>query len=134
MEPDYAVGVPEIDAQHQELENLVAAMRTSIADPDGQHLIRPAIKRLNQLLINHFDYEESLMQMVGYPDLPQHKKMHNGVLKLFRDCLEKPPEAGDYDPVGRVIGEKVLDHIKEHDLPLAAAIRKYLAENAIRAG
>jgi hemerythrin len=133
MDKLFEVGVPEIDAQHHDLEHLVDELRKVLGDAEKQELVRPALKRLSQMLINHFDYEESLMQMVAYPDLVHHKRMHNGVLKLFRDTLENPPGPDDCEHLSKLIGDKVLGHIMEHDIPLAASIRKYLAENAVRA-
>lgn len=132
MHPKYELGVAEIDSQHRELDALVAELRNVLATPERRALVRPALKRLHQLLINHFDYEESLMQMVAYSDYAHHKRMHSGVLKLFRDCLEQEPEEDSFEQMGKLIGDKVLGHIMDHDIPLADAIRKHLAQNAVR--
>ena len=127
MDEKYIVGIPEIDAQHEEISELVDALRKIITQKDQRHLVRQALKRLHQTLINHFDYEEACMGMVSYPDLSQHKRTHRGILKLFEDYFDQPPALGDIEFFGKVINDKVLEHIMEHDLRMTDSIRLYLS-------
>lgn len=127
MDSDFILGIPEIDTQHEEISQLVAALQEAITQKDRRQLIHPTLLRLNHLLVNHFQYEESLMEMVGYGDLAQHRKMHKGVLRLFDDYFAHPPEPGDYGYLGRVITDKVLGHVMQHDGQMTAMVRDYLA-------
>jgi hemerythrin-like metal-binding protein len=134
MDAKYLCGIPEIDAQHEELQNLVTAVLDLIAKKDQRHLLHPALRRLNQLLVTHFEYEETLMARVNYQDLPQHAKTHKGVLKIFNDYFARPRSSSDYDYFGKVISEKVLGHVMEHDIQMTARVREYLANPGSTSG
>ena len=127
MDAKYRLGIPEIDAQHEEINDLVTALQEVIATKDQRHLIHPTLNRLNHLLVAHFECEEALMRMVDYAELPLHKKMHKGVLKLFDDYFAHPPAPGDYEYLGKLITDKVLGHVMEHDTQMTGMIRDYLA-------
>jgi hemerythrin-like metal-binding protein len=126
MDPKYIIGIPEIDAQHKEISELVQALQEAIADSHQRHLIHPTLKKLHHLLLTHFQYEESFLAMVNSEELAQHKKNHKGVLKLFDDYFVRPPEPGDYEHFGKVVGDKVLGHVMEHDAGMANSVRAYL--------
>ena len=120
----FLLGIPEIDAQHQELAELVSKFKDAIASKDQRHLIHPVLRRLFHLLSQHFSFEEKLMEMASYADLAQHKKTHKGILTLLNDYFDRPIEPGDYEHFGKLIGEKVLGHIMEHDVKMVGAIKQ----------
>ena len=122
----YQLGVPEIDKQHEELSELVGKFRETVAEKDQRHLIHPVLRRLYHQLSHHFTYEESLMQMVAYPDLSQHRKTHNALLKLLNDHFDDPIAPGDYEFFSKLVSDKVLGHIMEHDAKMIAAIKEKL--------
>lgn len=122
----HAIGIPELDVQHEEISELVDSLKQLIAANDPQGLVPTSLKRLRQLLATHFEYEESLMQMVSYPELAQHCKMHGRVLQLFDDYFAQPPGAAADDGRAGLIGDKVLGHVLDHDKHLIAMVRDYL--------
>jgi len=126
MDSKYISDIPEIDAQHEELSGLVNSLRELTSRKDQRHLIHPALKRLHQLLVTHFVYEEALMGMVNYADLPQHTKMHKGMLNLFENYFDHPPIPGDQEHLGKLITDKVLGHVMEHDFEMTESVRHYL--------
>jgi len=126
MDAKYLLGIPEIDAQHEELHDLVNSLREVITRKDQRHLVHQALKRLHQLLVTHFAFEDAFMKMIGYADLSQHKKMHKGVLNLFENYFDHPPEPGDYEILGKMITDKVLGHVMEHDLKMTEVAKAHL--------
>lgn len=126
MKKGQHLGIAELDAQHEEIADLLDALREVIADETRQYLVRPTLRRLGQLLATHFEYEELLMQMVSYAHLPQHRKMHRGILNLFDDYLAHPAAPGDREHAGTAIGDKVLGHVMEHDARMTGMVRDYL--------
>lgn len=128
MDSKYRLGIPEIDTQHADISAMVAALNEVIAAKDRCHLIGPTLKRLRQLLASHFDYEESFMAMVNYDGLHQHRKNHQGVLKLLDDYFSRPPAAADYAQLGKMMSEKVLGHVMGHDAHMTEAVRLYLSK------
>lgn len=126
LEEKYLLGIPEIDAQHRELADLVAKFKASIERKDQRHLIHPVLRRLYHLLLQHFTYEESLMDMIGYAELAQHRKTHQGILRLLNDYLEHPVAPSDHEYFSNLIGDKVLAHLMEHDVQMIDAIKEKL--------
>ena len=126
MDEKYILGIPEIDAQHEEISEFVDALRTVISHKDQRHLVHQALKRLHQTLVTHFDYEEEFMRMLNYPELQQHKRTHKGMLKLFEDYFDHPPAPSDIEYFGKLVSDKMLGHIMEHDLKMAEAVRRHL--------
>ena len=134
MDDKYLCGIAEIDAQHEELHGLVSALQGLIASNDQRHLLHPALRRLNHLLATHFEYEESLMAMVNYQDLPQHRKVHRKMLKIFDDYFDHSHSSVDYDYFGKVISGKIIGHVMEHDVQMTARIKDYLANPGSMSG
>jgi hemerythrin len=73
--PALAVGVPEIDAQHQELfqraERLDSALRAG-----GGAEVAPLIRYLGAYVVEHFAAEERFMHEIGFPGLEEHRAVH----------------------------------------------------------
>lgn len=73
--PALSVGVPEVDAQHQELfrraERLVHAIRGGGGGELGELL-----EYLGEYVDQHFSAEEALMVRAGYPGLAAHHAAH----------------------------------------------------------
>ncbi|MBI5920948.1 MAG: hemerythrin family protein [Betaproteobacteria bacterium] len=134
MDAKYILGIPEIDAQHEELHELVNSLREVITRKDQRHLVHQALKRLHQLLVTHFAYEEAFMKMIGYADLPQHKKTHKGVLNIFENYFDHPPEPGDYEILGKMITDKVLGHVMEHDVKMTEVAKAHMKTNSAPRG
>lgn len=70
-----SVGIPEIDAQHQELfrrvDRLIAATLANDLGETGAMLAF-----LAEYVVTHFTTEERYMRDVGYPGLPRHREEH----------------------------------------------------------
>ena len=70
-----AVGVAEIDEQHQSIIRLI----NQLADRQGQADEAATVEALGFLrtyLHDHFDLETELMLDLGYPDLDAHRQQH----------------------------------------------------------
>ncbi len=82
--PALAVGVPEIDAQHQELfrraERLIVALRTGDRSEIG-----PLVTYLADYVVTHFEAEERLMRATAYPERDGHQAEH----RRFRADLQE---------------------------------------------
>ena len=102
--PDLALGIEEIDAQHQELfrraDRFVSGLKGSTRQDVGILL-----SYLRLYCVTHFGAEESWMRKVSYPGYEQHKAEHDRfiehILELSREHerrgspgLEPPRVAG----------------------------------------
>lgn len=73
---DYALGHPDIDAQHKELFDLINQMAAAQM-PEQMKL---PLMQLYKHTREHFKLEEGLMRQAGYPGLEVHAGYHNGLL------------------------------------------------------
>ncbi|WP_207060811.1 bacteriohemerythrin [Motiliproteus sp. SC1-56] len=81
LEPSLHLGIEAIDRQHGEMVDMINETQALLeAEESGDQLVQ-ILNRFNTLCIDHFSTEEALMREAGYPDLAQHKKLHDGSLE-----------------------------------------------------
>jgi hemerythrin len=92
--PALAIGVPEIDHQHQELFLRIERLVEGVArgkEADVQRLL----EFLGQYVVKHFGAEERWMLRSAYPDYARHKGEHERFIldyeQMTREFREKGP-------------------------------------------
>jgi hemerythrin-like metal-binding protein len=131
--PDYvwdktfATGNETIDSQHRTLfdalNRLLAAMRSGEAK-DG---LEKAVDFLNDYTIKHFFDEEQIQLKAGYPDYPNHHKMHEAFKATVQEMAHKLILKGvNEDLVAEVrkkLGAWLVTHIKGQDIKLGVYLK-----------
>ena len=82
---EYNVNVSEIDAQPQNLARLVNELNAAVELDMEFKVLR---KKLSELIANtriHFDTEEELMRLNGYPHYSEHKVEHDALISYLED-------------------------------------------------
>ena len=78
-------GDPGIDADHRECFALANALLDQLsAAPSEREGPLAAIDALLEHAATHFAQEESVLERSGYPDLPEHSRVHAGLLNRAR--------------------------------------------------
>ena len=72
----YALGVAQIDREHQHLFALAAKMHEGLLAGKGKDQIEKMLTELVNYTCHHFAHEEKLMQKTGYPGYEQHRQDH----------------------------------------------------------
>ena len=88
---EYNIGNLKIDNEHQQLF-LLARKALSLIDkttPDEITELKTIIKELYQYVKNHFSHEEEFMHTTQYPDLQNHKKIHENMLMMLNDLIKE---------------------------------------------
>ena len=100
MEKKFTIGVPEIDAQHGRLVNLIGNLsgmcnkRNKIPDINFAMMIKQ-----NMYFINfHINYEEKLMEETVYPGLEEHKNFHKIFFKDFLGQIRAFESRSSFNP------------------------------------
>jgi hemerythrin len=92
--PDYAIGVREVDAEHQGLFRLAEKLHGGILSGQNHEIVGPLLLDLVDYTCYHFKREEELMQRIGYPYYSDHCREHEDlrsqvfVMKEGFDCGE----------------------------------------------
>jgi hemerythrin len=120
--PALAVGVEEIDAQHQELfrraERFVASL-----DGSSRQEIGILLSYLRLYCVTHFGAEEAWMRDAGYPGYAAHKAAHDGFVKdLLGLSAEHERRGGPgLEPmrIGSWLSTWLSDHVAGSDTDFA---------------
>jgi len=87
--PEFSVGVQEIDQQHKKLVSLIGELHSAMKSGRGATVLNKILGDLVTYTRVHFDSEEKLMAMHGYPDLQAHKQEHADLTNKVEDFLGK---------------------------------------------
>ncbi|HTG01692.1 MAG TPA: bacteriohemerythrin [Nitrospirota bacterium] len=81
----YSVQVPEIDEQHKKLVDLINEMYDAMGEGKGGEMLGRVITELAAYTLHHFETEERLLLERRYPELDEHRQMHNWLASKARD-------------------------------------------------
>ncbi len=96
MDSRYSIGIPEMDAQHARLFELIDRFRAKaadgLADDPAIAAAEDALAEMLDYVKQHFSSEEAFMERHGFPGLAAHKRKHreledqvNGLHKDIQD-------------------------------------------------
>jgi len=89
--PEYAVGVEEIDREHQRLFALAETMHQAMLAGKGKKFLKSQVAGLIDFAKRHFSHEERLMKVKGYPERREHRLRHDEIrarLRVLHDRWE----------------------------------------------
>jgi hemerythrin len=73
---DYEIGIPEIDAQHRGLVNMLNDLHVAMKAGKGSEAVQKTVERLLSYTQQHFEAEEWAMKQAHYPEFAKHHKAH----------------------------------------------------------
>jgi diguanylate cyclase (GGDEF)-like protein/hemerythrin-like metal-binding protein len=109
---EFCSGHSLIDAQHQELFGIANQLFDVVLSTDAPGEIFPVIARLLEVLEQHFQDEEGVLEECGYPEIREHKSEHARLLAEGQ-ALAAEFKAGD-SPVGKVFHYLTFEMIAQH--------------------
>jgi hemerythrin len=124
--PALAVGIDEIDAQHQELFRRADRFVRALESTDRQE-IGILLSYLRMYCITHFGAEETWMREVKYPAYAAHKAEHDrfvkDILALSAEHEKRRGPGLEAMRVGTWISSWLKEHVKESDVAFATFLR-----------
>ncbi|WP_179953173.1 bacteriohemerythrin [Desulfobotulus mexicanus] len=113
---DYTIGDPEIDAQHRMLFELANKLFNIMNPKQNFAELKATLHSLFDYIEVHFAAEEQMMEEWNYPELTNHKAMHEGIRKDMTRLLK---EAKDLDKLKKdldfLMTHWVVVHIRDED-------------------
>ena len=93
----YSVGVEKFDKQHKELlkigRELVSAFENLEKGIDQYDHIVKLLNEMQEYTVYHFESEEKAMKKVNFPELKEHKKVHQKFIEKLKEIdIEKIDE------------------------------------------
>jgi hemerythrin-like metal-binding protein len=71
-----AVGIGAIDDQHKKLVRMICDLHEAMRTGKGKNVVEPILHELEEYAVEHFGYEEKLMEQYKYPGYLNHRKEH----------------------------------------------------------
>jgi hemerythrin-like metal-binding protein len=71
-----SVGINEIDNQHKKLVRMICDLHEAMRSGQGKSQVESIIKELANYTVEHFGYEEKLLEQNKYPGFLNHHKEH----------------------------------------------------------
>ncbi|MBU0982337.1 MAG: bacteriohemerythrin [candidate division Zixibacteria bacterium] len=91
----YSIKVPEIDAQHRRLLELINELHDEIGAGRGNEDIGRFLAAIVEYVRFHFAEEERIMKESSYPGLESHRQMHvdlvNQIVAMLRKLKKGTP-------------------------------------------
>jgi|SRR3989344_2094858 len=83
--PNMTVGNSKIDKQHQRLLNQMNGLIKDISIGKDLKIVLNILSFLDKDVKEHLSYEEDYMKKIKYPELENHKKIHEGFVLVYND-------------------------------------------------
>ena len=125
---DLETGNDLLDAQHKQLIEALGNLTDACSGGKGRSVLAETMDFLESYTAKHFGDEETLQKQSGYPDYPNHKRLHDGFKRVVADLgRQLKAEGPTIVLVGKVntnIGGWLVNHIKREDTKVAAHLHK----------
>lgn len=121
----YALGVAEIDAQHQELVRRFNRIVDTAANGGHWQDVHLEVTELRRFAEFHFDFEEALMRMYGYADTAVHAVAHRD----FFAKLDNIERVAIDNNVKEEVVKFLFDWLMQHILVADQGYVKHLLTN-----
>lgn len=128
MDAKYLLGIQEIDVQHSSIFSAIEPLQKSDSGNGARQPLVPALLKLRELLVDHFDYEESFMHTINCPDLQEHKQRHAEIRELLENCVGAIEQTALDGSLGRVLGDRISTHLLEYDVKMGTTVEHLIAQ------
>ncbi len=122
------VGVPEIDAQHQELYRRSDRLLRAVAERRGSGEVRSLVQYLAKYIGEHFAAEQQMMELSGYSGLGDHMAEHHWFEDEYRKLVDQLDHDGVTVEVVRGLVALLGDWLDHHLEVTDSAFGRHLAQ------
>ena len=128
LPPEVETGIPDIDAQHRVLLELVTDLMEASDESRDRAFFERTISYLKTYMAFHFACEEMVMQTYAYPHLSAHRRQHatlaNALGKLALNGAEESPKKLITE-LSFFAEDFWLQHVKVVDREMASFLRRH---------
>lgn len=130
--PEYAVGITEIDRQHQELFRMADEIYEMVLETSGEDQMQQVmdlVAALKQYAEDHFTLEESLLERYDYSEIEAHRQEHEKFrvqLEVLSVTDESRTQKQMVTELMKFITQWIFQHIRTADVAYAPTLRAQL--------
>ena len=121
----YAIGIPHLDAQHQQLFELIAQLHQAMLNGRSKLLMDQVLAKLVNYTVGHFGAEEALMRARNYSGMTEHLLFHEQFAAKIRR-FEQQYKAGKAPltvELMDMLQDWLVTHIMNIDIEVARELK-----------
>jgi len=122
------IGFDSIDRQHQELVSRVEQHMDACRAGKGHTEVEETLRFIVSYVKEHFKDEEALQVQYSYPEIGEHKKLHQDfivtVVGLVQEFQNHGIQSDFTTKMNKTLVEWLVKHIRTEDKKLAVHIQK----------
>lgn len=107
----YETGIDVIDNQHKRIVEYINEVHELQKEPNNREAINEVLTLLIDYTLNHFAFEEALMEEAGYEDLEGHKITHQSFVKQIETLHQQYQEGAD---IVHVLADMLITWLIKH--------------------
>lgn len=127
-----STGIEAIDDQHKKIIEYINELESALRDGNPT-VVGSIIENMVDYTINHFSFEEALMEQADYEHLKEHKLVHEA---FTQEMLEFRKRFAAGEDVGRELLTELLEwlitHIKRSDHDYIPAVKAVLEPSWVK--
>ncbi|EDO9963753.1 bacteriohemerythrin [Campylobacter jejuni] len=124
----YSIHDTMIDIQHQKLFELAGKVEYLIDKPVYKDEIKNLLAEFFNYMKDHFYEEERYMELIKYPDIETHKKIHKHIIQSMIELIKNIKSTNDLkEKLYTIMSEWLLEHILYEDMKVEQYRRSSLA-------
>jgi len=124
LDQKFILGIVELDAQHQEIEQILISLQEAIDNKNRWHVLHYLLESLHEKLLFHFSFEEAVMQIFSYPEAEEHSRAHKPSLASVEKYKNLTVTNAGLDSLGDLPVQHFYDQIITHDIKFVAYIKE----------
>jgi len=128
-DPTLVLGIPEIDAQHQELFRRLDALLSAIRGGSSRDEVGKTLAFLGDYAVQHFSAEERHMEERFYPGLADHRAEHRIFAAEFRALLAEHHRDGPTPSLIIRVNTQLTSWLRSHVYRTDRALADFLRAN-----
>lgn len=114
----YKIGVPQIDAQHEELfarvTVFVETLRSDKEWAEKVSSVNDTLEFMKDYVVTHFRDEEAYQEEIGYPGRAEHKKTHSDMVAYVAAISEQYEKDGYKEITMQQFAGKLVTWLVNH--------------------
>lgn len=129
--PDMSVGIEALDADHKQLVHYLNCFIQAVDNNEGTFAIEAVFSDLLRYTEEHFEREEGVMEVCGYPDLDAHRSAHAQMAEKILGCRHRyilNPEKALEGEVRDFLMQWLREHILKCDMDYREVVGKHKGE------
>ncbi len=119
-----ATGVPEIDAQHQELIRRLQRLLAALKEGRGEQEMHEALEFVGQYASWHFGQEEACMHRSQCAAAAANRSAHKHVLEVFQDLAARVRAEGPKVSLTIRAERELADWVRHHIIRIDTQLKK----------